>query len=129
MGRRRSMQVQQQQQVKGFRAGKQPKSLSKKQLKRQMPEMNKAQEKLVDLFADRSPEEGRKLIAGWHRTTLIVGVLLSIGSVAAWFWSWIPGLILALLAAGTFFIHFQLRGQRDQLEQMAEAVSKATGGR
>jgi hypothetical protein len=123
------MQTQQQPQVKGFRAGKQPKSLSKKALKRQMPEMNKAQEKLVDLFADRTPEQGRKLIAGWQRTTLVVGLLLSVLTVFAWMWSWIAGVGVGVLAAGAFFVHFQVRSQRSQLEQMAEQVSRATRGR
>jgi hypothetical protein len=123
------MQTQQQPQVKGFRAGKQPKSLSKKALKQQMPEMNRAQEKLVDMFADRTPAEGRKLIAGWQRTSLVAGILLSVLTVFAWMWSWIAGIGVGLLAAAAFFVHFQVRSQRAQLEQMAEAVSKATRGR
>lgn len=128
MGRRSSRQGYQPP-VKGFRAGKQPRSLSKKALKQQMPEMNAAQEKLVDLFADKTPEQSKKMIAGWHSTTLIVGAVLSVLAVLAWMWTWIAGTAVAVLAAVAFFVHFQVRSQRAQLEQMAEAVSKATRGR
>lgn len=128
MGRRRSVRGQQPQ-VKGFRAGKQPKSLSKRALKQQMPEMNRAQERLVDLFADRSPEESLKLVGQWHRYSLLAGIVLSVLSVLGWTWSWIAGVLIALPAAAAFFIHLQIRGQRSELEQMAEAVSRATRGR
>ena len=114
--------------VKGFRPGKAPSSLRKKQAKRQMGEMNAAQERMVDLFADRSPEESRKLISKWLTGSLVGGIVLSILAVLAWSWSWIAGLPLSILAAVVFFSHFRLRAQRAQLQQMAEAVAKVTGG-
>ncbi|MEJ2540752.1 MAG: hypothetical protein P8188_12410 [Gemmatimonadota bacterium] len=127
MGRRRGQEYQPQ--VKGFRPGKAPATLRKKQAKQQMGEMNAAQERMVDLFADRSPEESRTLISRWVTGSLVGGIVLSILAVLAWTWTWIAGLPLAILAAVVFFSHFRLRAQRAQLEEMAEAVAKATGRR
>ncbi len=63
MGRRRGQT--QAPGVKGFRPGKAPAAIRKKQAKAQMGDMNAAQERMVDLFADRTPEESRKLISKW----------------------------------------------------------------
>jgi Flp pilus assembly protein TadB len=124
MGRRRGQE--QRPQVKGFRPGKAPAALRKKQAKQQMGDMNAAQERMVDLFADRSPAESRKLISRWVTGSLIGGVVLSILAVLAWTWTWIAGAPLAILAMVVFFSHFRLRAQRAQLEEMAEAVAKVT---
>lgn len=117
----------QQPQVKGFRPGKEPAHLKKRALKEQMPEMSSAQERMVDLFADRTPEQARAMLAKWRTGTLIAGIVLSILAVLAWSWSWIAGAVVALIATGVFFAHFRLRAQRAQLEEMATAVAKATG--
>lgn len=124
MGRRRGQQ--QQPQVKGFRPGKAPASIRKKQAKQQMGDMNAAQERMVDLFADRSPAESRKLISRWVTGSLVAGILLSILAVLGWSWTWIAGVPLTILATVVFFSHFRLRAQRAQLEEMAEAVAKVT---
>ena len=127
MGRRRG-QSGMQQQVKGFRPGKEPSSLRKRALKQQMGEMSATQERMVELFADRTPQEARAMIGRWHTGTLIAGIVLSILTVLAWSWSWIAGLVVGLIATAVLFSHLRLRAQRAQLEQMAEAVSKASGG-
>lgn len=125
MGRRRIQG--QQRQIKGFRPGKAPPQLRKKAAKQQMGEMTKAQERMVDLFADRSPAESRKLISKWVTGTLIGGIVLAILSVLAWMWTWIAGIPVTIAAGAVFFSHIRLRAQRAQLEQMAEMVAKATG--
>ena len=115
--------------VKGFRPGKAPAPLRKQQAKRQMGEMNAAQERMVDLFADRSPAESRKLISKWVTGSLVGGIALTLLAVLAWSWTWIAGLPVAILAAVVVFSHLRLRAQRAQLEEMAEAVAKVTGRR
>ncbi len=95
--------------------------------KQRMGEMSSAQERMVDLFADRSPAESRKLISRWVTWTLVGGIVLTILSVLAWMWTWIAGIPLTIAAGAVFFSHIRLRAQRSQLEQMAEMVAKATG--
>lgn len=113
--------------MKGFRPGKEPPQLRKRAAKQQFGEMNAAQERLLELFAERSPEESRTLLARWRAWTLGAGIVLSVLSVFAWTWTWIAGLPVAVLAAVSFFIHLRLRSQREALEAMADAVAR--GGR
>ncbi len=68
MGRRRGQGPQQQ--IKGFRPGKEPPGLRKAHAKKQFGDMNAAQERMVELFAERSPEESRKLISRWKTGAL-----------------------------------------------------------
>lgn len=112
--------------MKGFRPGKEPKQLRKQAAKQQFGDMNAAQERMVDLFADRTPEESKKLLASWRMWSLVAGIVLSALSMWAWSWTWIAGVIVGALAAGAFFVHFRMRAQRGALEAMAETVA---GGR
>jgi Flp pilus assembly protein TadB len=112
--------------MKGFRPGKEPPGLRKAHAKRQFGEMNAAQERMVELFAERSPEESRKLISRWTTGAFVAGVVLSVLAVLAWMWTWIAGAILGVLAAAVFFLYFRLRAQRAQFEQMADAVAQVT---
>ena len=118
-----------QQSAKGFRPGKQPKGMTKQALKRQMPEMNRAQERMVDLFMDKSPEEARKILAGWRRTALIAGIVLSLLAVLAGSWNLIAGVVVGILAAIAFFSYLRMKAQRAQLEALADQVSRAKRGR
>ncbi len=122
----RGRQGGQQPQLKGFRPGKAPPELRKRAAKQQMGQMNSAQEKLVDLFAGKSPAESRKLIARWVTWTLIGAIALTLLSLLAWSWSWIAGVPVSVLAGGLFFVHLRLRRQRSQLEEVADTVAKLT---
>lgn len=112
--------------MRGFRPGKEPKQLRKRAAKQQFGEMNAAQERMLELFSERTPEESRRLLARWRLWSLVGGVILSALSVAAWSWNWIAGLVVGVLAAGVFFVHLRMRAQRAGLEAMADA---AAGGR
>jgi hypothetical protein len=128
MGRRRGQGPQPQ--IKGFRPGKEPPQLRKKIAKQQFGEMNAAQERMVELFAERSPDESRELIARWKNGSLLVGVVLSVLAVALGLWSWIAGTVVAVLAAVAFFVYLRLRSQQAGLEAMADAVAaRVPGGR
>lgn len=122
MGRRRGQGPQQQ--MKGFRPGKEPPKLRKAHAKKQFGDMNAAQERMVELFAERSPEESRKLISRWKTGTFVAGVVLSVLTVLAWTWTWIAGGIVGVLAGAVFFVHFRVRAQTTQLEQMADTVAQ-----
>lgn len=126
MGRRRGQGPQQH--VKGFRPGKEPPQLRKKMAKQQFGEMNAAQERMVDLFAERSPQESKALIGRWKSGSLVLGAVLSILAVALGLWSWIAGTIVAILAAVSFFVYLRIRSQQAGLEAMADAVA-GRGGR
>ncbi|MFG0304661.1 MAG: hypothetical protein ACF8Q5_00455 [Phycisphaerales bacterium JB040] len=115
--------------MKGFRPGKQPKGMTKQALKRQMPEMNRAQERMVDLFMDKSPEEAKKILARWRRTALAAGIVLSLLAVLAGSWNLIAGVVVGLLAAIVFFAYLRMKAQRPQLEALADQVSRAKRGR
>lgn len=125
MGRRRGQGPQQQ--VKGFRPGKEPPGLRKAHAKNQFGDLNPAQERMVELFAERTPEESRKLISRWTTGAFVAGVVLSVLTVLAWMWTWIAGAIVGVVAGLVFFLYFRLRAQRAQFEQMADAVAQATG--
>lgn len=124
MGRRRGQGPQQH--MKGFRPGKEPPELRKAHAKKQFGDMNAAQERMVELFAERSPEESRKLISRWKTGAFIAGVVLSVLTVLAWMWTWIAGAIVGVLAGVVFFVYFRLRAQTVQLEQMADTVAQVT---
>jgi hypothetical protein len=97
--------------------------------KQQFGEMNAAQERMVELFAERSPEQSRELIKRWKSGSLVLGVVLSVLAVALGLWSWIAGSIVAILAAVAFFVFLRLRSQQAGLEAMADAVAGRGGGR
>ncbi len=124
MGRRKGHGPQQH--MKGFRPGKEPPELRKAHAKKQFGDLNAGQERMVELFADRSPQESRKLISRWKSGAFALGALLSILTVLAWMWTWIAGGIVGVLAGVAFFVYFRLRAQTTQLEQMADTVAKVT---
>lgn len=124
MGRRRGQGPQQH--MKGFRPGKEPPELRKAHAKKQFGDMNAAQERMVELFAERSPEESRKLISRWKTGAFIAGVVLSVLAVLAWMWTWVAGAIVGVLAGIIFFVYLRLRSQTAQLEQMADTVAQVT---
>jgi len=124
MGRRRGQGPQQS--MKGFRPGKEPPEFRKAHAKKQFGDLSAGQERMVELFAERSPEESRKLISQWNTRALTAGVLLSVLTVLAWMWTWIAGAVLGVLAGVVFFLYFRLRAQTAQLQQMADTVAQVT---
>lgn len=123
---RKGREIQQRPHVKGFRPGKAPKKLKKKLMKQALPEMTATQQRMFDLFVERTPEESKKLIGRWLMGSLLAGIALTLLSIPAWRWSWIAGVPLTLLAGFAFFSHIRLRRQRGQLEEMAEQVAQVT---
>lgn len=115
-----------QQPMKGFRPGKEPPELRKRRAKSQFGELSSSQERLVEVFAERSPEEARRLIRRWTTGALVAGVLLAVVAILLTAWSVVAAIVLGVLAAGVLFLWWRLRGQREGLETMADAVIGGT---
>ena len=114
--------------VKGFRPGKEPPELKKRRARQELGDMNAAQERLVDLFAERSPDEARGLIRRWRIGLLAATIALAALAVALFFWSAIAGVIAAILAVVAFFLWWRLHRQQEAFDAMADVVS-GSGGR
>jgi Flp pilus assembly protein TadB len=112
--------------MKGFRPGKEPPELRKAHAKKQFGDLNAGQERMVELFAERSPAESRKLISRWRTGAFVAGVIFSVLTALAWMWTWIAGAIVGVLAGAFFFVYFRLRAQTARLEQMADTVAQVT---
>lgn len=115
--------------VKGFRPGKEPPQLKKQRAKQRFGDVSASQERLIELFAERTPEESRTLMRRWRIALLAGAVALAIVGALLYGWSVIAGLIVHGLAVGTLFFWWRLHRQRDDLEAMADAVSGGGSGR
>lgn len=109
--------------MKGFRPGKEPPQLKKRRAKQQFGEVNAAQERLIEVFAERTPEESRGLMRRWRIGLLIGAVVLAVLGAVLYGWSMIAAVIVHVLAAIAFFLWWRLHRQRDDLAAMADAVS------
>jgi Flp pilus assembly protein TadB len=127
MGRRRGQGPQRQ--VKGFRPGKEPPRLRKQRAKQQFGEMNAAQERLVEFFAERSPDEARALMGRWRLALLLGAILLGVAGAALYSWSTVAGIIVHVLAVIVLVLWWQIRRQREALETMADQVGGRPGKR
>lgn len=115
--------------VKGFRPGKEPPQLKKQRAKQQFGQVSGSQERLIDFFASRTPEQARSLMRRWRIGLLIAAIVLAIAGVFLYGWSIVAGVIAHILAGATLFLWWQLNRQRPQLEAMADAVSGGGRGR
>lgn len=115
--------------IKGFRPGKEPPELRKRRAKEQFSDLSGMQERLVELFAERTPEEGRALIRRWALGLMAGAVVLAVLAVALSFWSVFAGVVVAVLAVVLLVLWWRIRSQRPALEAMADAVSGPGRGR
>jgi Flp pilus assembly protein TadB len=115
-----------QQPIRGFRPGKEPPQLRKQRAQRQLgPDANWAQKRLVDVLADRSPDEARAMMRRWRLALLVGVIVLAVLGALLYGWSVIAGVLIHVLAAGLFLLWIQLRRKRRDFETMADLV----GGR
>lgn len=113
--------------MKGFRPGKEPPQLKKQRAKQQFGELSGTQERLVELFAERTPEESRSLIDRWLLVLLIVTLALFAGAGVLVLWSTIAAVVVGILAGVFLFLWWRLKRQRDDYVQMAETVAGRKG--
>ena len=115
--------------MKGFRPGKEPPQLKKQRAKQQFGELSGTQERLVELFAERTPEESRALIDRWLLVLLLVTLALFAGAGALVLWSTVAAVVAGILAVVFLVLWWRLKGQRDAFVQMAETVAGRKGRR
>lgn len=115
--------------VKGFRPGKEPPHMRKQMAKQQFGELSPAQERMVEMFAERSPEEARGLIRRWRIGMLAAAIVLAVLAAGLFAWSWIPAVIVGILAVVALFLWLRLRSQSAELEKVADAVTRSGGGK
>lgn len=127
MGRGRGQP--QQRQIKGFRPGKEPPEMRKRAARQQFGEMNKAQERLVGMFAERTPAEAMALMRRWRLMLLGGAIVLGALAIALFFWSVIAGVITVIVALVVLFFWWNLHRQQAAFEAMADAVSGQPGGK
>lgn len=109
--------------VKGFRPGKEPPRLKKERARQQLGDLSGTQERLVELFAERSPEEARSLIGRWLSYLLAAAVGLAIVAGVLAIWSMVAAIVAGVLAVVFFGLWLRLRSQREAFEGMADLVS------
>lgn len=114
--------------VKGFRPGKEPPQLRKQQAKRQLGEVSASQERLLEVFASRTPAEARALMRRWRIGLFVAGVVLVVAGALLYGWSVIAGAVVHLLAALALVIAWRLHSQREALGAMADMVGAKGGG-
>lgn len=123
----RDKQQRQQRPIKGFRPGKEPPELRKLRAREQFGEMSAAQRRLVDLLAERTPEQARGLLRRWRIMLLAGGGVLTVLAVVLAFRSIMAAAVAAFLAAILFVLWARLHRQRASFEAMADAVSGPAG--
>lgn len=113
----------------GFRPGKEPPELRKRRAKEQFGDVGPAQERLISVFAERSPAEARKLIRRWTLGLLVGGLVLAVLGAVLYLWSWIAGVVVHVLAVILLVLWWRLRRQREALEAVADTVGGRAGKR
>ena len=115
--------------VKGFRPGKEPPQLKKRRAKEQYGDVTGTQERLIELFAERTPEESRALIRAWTRGLLGGAIALVVAAAVLALWSTVAAVIVGVLAVVVLFLWWRLHRQREAFEAMADTVAGTGRGR
>lgn len=115
--------------IKGFRPGKEPPQIRKQRAKQQFGEVSGSQEQLIEMLAERSPEEARNLLRRWRIGLLAAGIILALFGGLLFLWSMVAGIVVEVLAIIALVLWWRIRGQRDALEAMVDAVSGSGGGK
>lgn len=115
--------------IKGFRPGKEPPELRKRQVRQQFGDMTPAQERLVGMLAERTPEQARALLRRWRLSFLAGTIVAAVLAVVLAFWSVIAAVLVAIVALALLFFWWRLHRQRESFEAMADAVSGPGGKR
>lgn len=109
--------------VKGFRPGKEPPQIRARRAKEQFGEVSRSQKRLIELLAQRSPEEGKKMLRRWRLGLLVGGILLAIAGGLLFTWSMIAGAVVVVLALVPLFLWWRMWKQRDAYEAMVDAAA------
>ncbi len=121
MSRRRGQGPQPQ--IRGFRPGKEPPQLKKQRAKQQFGEVSATQEKLIEMFAERTPDESYRMMRNWRVAFLSAGIVLLILGAVLFAWSVVAGVIVEVIAGAVLFLWWRFHRQRAAFEAMAATVS------
>jgi Flp pilus assembly protein TadB len=109
--------------IKGFRPGKEPVQLRKRQVKEQLGEdAGRAQKWMVDLLVERGPDAVQRLIGRWALGAVAGGVLLAIVGVLLYRWSVAAGVAAHLIAVVLLVFWYRMRRQRSAVAEMARRL-------
>jgi Flp pilus assembly protein TadB len=109
--------------VKGFRPGKEPPQIRKRIAMQQYGEVSGTQERLIEMFSQRSPEAAKRMMARWRVGLLAGAVALVLIGAGLYLWSLVAGLVVHALAVVVFFLWWRLHKQRETLDTMADTVA------
>ncbi len=117
-------------QVKGFRPGKEPPQLRRRQARERLgPNATWAQRQMVDLIGERRPDEVAAMVRRWTLGLAALGGLLVLGGIFLYAWSTAVGIVVHLLAAALFFLAFRVHRQGGSLVDAAESMQPSKGSR
>jgi Flp pilus assembly protein TadB len=110
--------------VRGFRPGKEPPQLRKRQAQAQLgPDANWAQKRLVDVLAERSPEQARTMLRRWRLGLLAGAIVLGVLGALLYTWSTVAGILVHVVAIALLLLWFQLKRKQSDFETLADLVS------
>lgn len=113
----------QQRHVKGFRPGKAPPELKKRQARQRLgKDASWAQKQMVDAMAGQGPEKLQRSLRRWALGLLIAAIVAGVGGLFVYRWTILGGVAVHLLGAGLVFLWFRLRRQEKQLMEMAKIL-------
>lgn len=109
--------------VKGFRPGKVPPHIQRRQAKAQLPtDAGWAQKQMVDAVAGRSPSEVRAMLRKWTLVLLGGAAVLALAGALLYSWSVVAGVVVHLITAALLFLGYRLRKQGRVLVEIAESL-------
>jgi hypothetical protein len=112
-----------QQQVKGFRPGKEPLHLKKRRAKAELgKDASWAQKQAVEAVAGRSPKEVAASVRRWSIALGGSGVVIAVLGLFLYPQSVAAGVASHAVAAGLLFLAYRLRKQLPALVDMAESL-------
>ena len=115
--------------IKGFRPGKEPPQLRRQQARQQFGNVDPNQQRLIDMFVDRTPEEARSMMRLWRGGLLGGAIAMAVLGALLYGWSVIATVIAFVLAIVLLVVWYRLHSQRAALEALADAVGGAKGRR
>ena len=117
-------------QIKGFRPGKEPPELRRRQARESLgPNASWAQKQMVDLIGERRPDEVAAMVRRWSLGLAALGACLVLGGVFLYAWSTVAGISVHIVAAALFFLAFRVNRQGGSWVDAAQSMHPPKGSR
>jgi hypothetical protein len=109
--------------VKGFRPGKEPPQIRKREATARIPDDAPAVQKwLVEALVERGPEGVQQLIGKFGIGLAVAGAVLAIGGALLYRWHIWAGVLVQIIAAVALFLWYRVRAQRGAISLMAKQL-------